>query len=244
MNTEITTYKQQDLVPTSSPAPNIASLLQGVISQGVTQENVQALDKLCDLYERMEAKNAEREFNQAFVQMQSEIPVIVATSVIPNRGKYERYEDIIRVVGPIMSKYGFAVSYDQKADDKRITVTCHLRHVSGYSVANPFSVRLGGRADSETQADCKASTTAKRNALLQALNIVIRQDIYQSDEADASIEGGTITPAQAGHLIAECEVLKVDTEKFLAFAGATSFYGISTSRYDDLIAKLNSKKSK
>jgi len=233
--------KQDSQLATTQP-PSIALMLQGVVEKGITAENAEALTTLCGLYERIEARNAERDFNAAFVSLQKQLPVIVATSVIPNRGKYEKYEDVWRVVGPLLQDNGFAVSFSQSADEKRITVTCHLRHIIGHSSQTSFSVRLGGRADSETQADCKASTTAKRNALLQALNIVIRQDIFQSDEADATMEGDTITASQAADLRALCEEVGADKPKFLAFAGAASFEEVSTSRLADLTDMLNRKR--
>lgn len=240
MSKSLTIHEPQ--LPAVAQSPSIALLLQGVIEKGVTAENTQAVSNLCDLYERLEAKNAEREFNAAFVKLQGEMPVIVASSIIPNRGKYERFEDVMRVVGPLLQQNGFAVTFEQSADDKRITVKCHLRHISGHSSTTPFSVRLGGRADSETQADCKASTTAKRNALLQALNIVIRQDIFQSDEADATMEGGTITASQAADLRSLCEEVGADKKKFLEFANAETFEAIATSRLADLTEMLNRKR--
>lgn len=217
-------------------------MLHGVIEKGVTKDNAEALTQLCTLYERMESKSAERAYNAAFAKMQSELPTIVASSIIPNRGKYERFEDVMRQIQPMLTANGFSVSFNQVPDDKRITVKCLLRHIAGHSSETSFSVRLGGRADSETQADCKASTTAKRNALLQALNIVIRQDFYQSDEADATIEGGAITEKQAAGLREFCEEVGADKKAFLQFAGAESFETISVSRYDDLVQMLERKR--
>lgn len=221
--------------------PSVGAMLQTFIEKGITAENVSALDQLCQLKERMDMRQAERDFNAAFVALQNDIPEIVATSVIPNRGKYERFEDVMHVVGPLLRRHGFSVSFDQKGDDKRVTVACNLRHIAGHSSQTSFSCRIGGRADSDTQADCKASTTAKRNALLQALNIVIRQDFYQSDEADATMEGGPITASQAADLQALCEETGSDIPKFLAFAGAKTFGEISSSRYEDLLEKLQAK---
>lgn len=223
--------------------PSVAEMLQAVIHGGITQDSVGALDKLCGLYERMEARNAEKSFAAAFVALQSEIPPITATSVIPNRGKYERFEDIMHVVGPLLNKHGFSVSFEQAADDKRIRVTCHLRHVAGHSVPTSFAVRLGGRADSDTQADCKASTTAKRNALTQALNIVIRQDCL-ADEDDARNEGGYITDDQAFELERRVKETNSDVAKFLRLAGADSFAHIASSKYDVLDTMLKTKEQR
>lgn len=220
--------------------PSVGLMLQTVIEKGVTSENVTALEQLVGLYERLEAKNAEKAFNSAFVELQNELPVIVAQSVIPNRGKYERFEDVMHVVKPLLIKNGFAVSFEQLADDKRIKVTCHLRHVGGHSQSTPFAVRLGGKADSDTQADCKASTTAKRNALLQALNIVIRQDCLQ-DEDDAHNEGGYISQQQADELRDWVSNLGADPIAFLEYASATKFEEIHINRLEALHGALRKK---
>lgn len=223
--------RESDEVAVATQQPSVAAMLQGVITTGVTAENVGAVEKLVALYERMEEKRAEREFTTAFNALQAEMPTIVASSVIPNRGKYERFEDIMRQIGPLLSKHGFAVSFEQEADDRRVKVKCNLRHVGGHSTQTAFSVRISGKADSETQADCKASTTAKRNALLQCLNIVIRQDVL-SEEHDASIEGGEITKAQADELERRVAMLNADHKKFLAWLGVKSYAEIPSGKYD------------
>jgi hypothetical protein len=139
-----------------------------------------------------------------------------------------------------LSENGFTVAFSQEADDKRITVTCHLRHIEGHSATTAFSVRVGGKADSETQADCKASTTAKRNALLQALNIVIRQDCL-SDENDPHNEGGAVTPAQATELEHRVKMVNGDVPAFLRCAGAETFATIMSGKYQMLNGMLAKK---
>src|SRR6266404_4499768 len=56
--------------------PSIGLMLQKFIESGITTENVAAFEKLCDIRERMDDKQAEREFNKAFAKLQSELPVI------------------------------------------------------------------------------------------------------------------------------------------------------------------------
>jgi hypothetical protein len=203
--------------------------------------DVGKMEKLLEMAERMDAKRAEQEFNRAFAMLQSEMPVIVAKTEIKNRGKYEKFEDIMEVVGPLLKRNGFAISFDQAGDDKRITVTCTLRHIGGHSHKNPFSVRIGVAADSNTQADCKVSTTARRNALLQALNIVVRQDCMTREEDDATLEGDpsvTVTPAQADELEHRVAMANRDKVRFLKTAGAATFRTIPASKYNELDAML------
>jgi hypothetical protein len=220
-------------------------MMQAVIEKGVTADNVVALERLVDLYERMQTRDAEKQFNAAFVKLQSELPVIVASSEIPNRGRYERFEDVMRQIGDPLKSNGFSVSFTQDTKDNRVTVTCHLRHIGGHAQANSFTVRAGGKADSDTQSDCKASTTAKRNALLQALNIVIRQDVFQDEEGnDASIEGGPIDWSQVSFLKDLCKEVNADVPAFLKFAGVAAFEAIPSARYAELVRALEKKKAK
>lgn len=240
--------ESEALVPVSQqplvrPSPSVGDMLQAMIEKGVTSENVAALEAMVKLHERMQERDAEKAFTSAFVALQSELPTIVASTPIPNRGKYERFEDVMRVVGPLLQKHGFSVSFSMDFKENRVLETCHLKHVAGHSQSNTFAVRTGGKADSETQADCKAATTAKRNALLNALNIVIRQDCLSSED-DAAIEGGPITPEQADELERRVALTNSNREAFLRVAGAKSFKEIPSGKYvilDDLLHRKESR---
>lgn len=225
------------------PVPSVGQMLSTVIAKGVTNENVAILEKMMDLYERVQLKEAEKQFNASFCALQNELPVIVASSIIPNRGKYEKFEDVMRVVSPLLIKHGFSVSFTMDAKENRITETCHLRHIGGHSQSNSFSVRAG-KADSETQADCKAATTAKRNALLNCLNIVVRQDALQSEDSDASIEGGYISWDQVAFLKEQVAATGGNEASFLALAGCDKFEEITTGRYPVLVNALAMKAKK
>ena len=93
--------------------PSVALMLQEVIKGGITAENVSALEALVGLYDRMQAKNAEREFNQAFAKLQSELRSVNATRTVPNKDGSPRYrfapfEDIMEEVQPVLvAKFGF-----------------------------------------------------------------------------------------------------------------------------------------
>lgn len=226
----------------AAPVPSVGQMLQTVIAKGVTNENVAILEKMMDLYERMEDKASEKQFNAAFCALQSELPVIVASSIIPNRGKYEKFEDVMRVVGPLLVNHGFSVSFTMDFKENRILETCHLRHVAGHAQSNSFAVR-SGKADSDTQADCKAATTAKRNALLNCLNIVVRQDALQNED-DASLEGSPISWEQVAYLKEQVLATGGNESSFLTLAGCATFEEITTGRYPVLVNALSMKAKK
>lgn len=214
---------------------SIEQVFRAVIEKQVSPENIAVMKELL-------AMAAERKFAAAFVALQSDLPVIVASTVIPNRGKYEKFEDVMSVIGPLLTRHGFTVSFSMDFKENRILETCHLTH-GGHTRSNSFAVR-SGKADSETQSDCKAATTAKRNALLNALNIVIRQDCL-SDESDVRNEGAPITREQAEELAHRVAMTNSNKEAFLKFAGAKDFASIMDSKYsilDSFLAKKERRK--
>jgi hypothetical protein len=221
--------------------PSPLGMMQAVIDKGVTPDNMVALEKLVDLYERMQDRDAEKAFNAAFVGLQQEMPTIVATTEIPNRGKYERFEDVMRVVGPLLAKHNFSVSFSMDVKENRVVETCHLRHAGGHSQSNSFAVRTG-KADSETQADCKAATTAKRNALLNCLNIVIRQDVYQAEEGDASLEGSVLPFEKVQYLREQVAEVGFKEANFLALAGVDAYEKITSGKYSVLVNAIEMKR--
>lgn len=223
--------------------PSVPMMLQTMIERGVTADNAEAMTQLMALHERMQDREAERQFNAAFAKLQSELPVIVASSVIPNRGKYERFEDVMKQIQPHLTANGFSVSFSQSFTDVRIIETCHLSHSGGHSRPNSFGVRLGGKADSETQADCKAATTAKRNALLNALNIVIRQDCLTDEHDPTMSDDKTVTKEQAEEIRRLVKVGRFNEGDTLAWLDAKTFESIAANRYDDAVGYLKPKKS-
>jgi len=238
MSLELTTTGKAELAA-PLPPPNVGEILAAVVRGGVTEQNVAAVGEVVKLYERMQAREAEREFNRAFVQLQKELPTIVAETVIPNRGKYARFEDVMKQIAPALERNGFSVAFSNGNTDGKVTETCHLRHVGGHSTSTSFTVRVG-RADTEAQADTKAATTAKRKALQDALNIVIRQDCL-NDEHDARLEAGPITYAQSDDIERRVKLLNIDAQKFLKWAGAPAFAAISSSRLPQITAWLEQK---
>lgn len=244
---------ENQIATTTGVEPSIGLMLQKVIDRGVTTENVAALEKLCDLYERVEAKKSERLFNEAFTKLQSELPNVAATKPVPNRDGTVRYvfapyESIMEVVKPLLVKNGFSVSFDSRFGDGRLTVICTLAHVDGHSRKNEFAVRIGGGppGSSETQADGAAKTYAKRGALSDALNIVVDKD------DDARLIGKPIGMALAADLRDRVEAVGADEQAFLKYAGVAcknpatldDYIEIPDDRYDSLDELLKKKEGR
>ncbi len=204
------------------PALSTLSLIGRIADSGITPQTIEVMERMLAMREREEAKESARAFSDSLSAFQGDMPELVAQTEIPKRGKYERFEDIMHVARPLLVKHGFSVSFRQEVTGDRITAVCKLSHRAGHSVENSFSVRVANKADTPTQSDCMASTTSKRNALIQALNIVIRQDCID-DEGDARNIGAFITAEKASELRQRCETAGMKIETVLAMCQAESF---------------------
>ncbi len=232
-----------------SGEPSVALMLQGMLESvqksKATPETVEVLKGMMDLYERDQARNAEREFNQAFAKLQSELSSVNATRQVPNkdgsvRYRFAPYEDIMETVKPVLIANGFAISFTTRLmEGGRIVSICTLRHVGGFSQSNEFAVRIGGGPPgaTETQADGAAKTYAKRGALCDALNIVVEHD------DDARMIGKPIHVSLAEDIEARVREVGADREAFLKYAGAKDFSEISDERWPALDELLKRKEA-
>ena len=227
---------------------SIPGMLQQFIAQGVTTENVAAFEKLVALYERMQDKDAEKQFAQAFTKMQSEMPVILALKAVPNKDGSTRYhfapyESIMEQVKPLLEKHGFTVTFSMGFNEGRVIQTCTLQHIGGHSRSNQFMARVGNGppGSSEAQGDGAASTYAKRFALCNALNIICEADT-DAGKLDARNEGAPISWDQVCFLKEQVRETGSNEAAFLKYAGVTKYEEISANRYDSLLSALETKK--
>ncbi len=229
---------------TESPEPSVALMLQKVIDGGITADNVSALEALVGLYDRMQAKNAEREFAAALIDLQGETSSVQATKAVDEkpdgtvRYRFAPYQEIMRTVKPMLSRYGFSVTFDTEHNGDRLTSICTLMHRSGHSRQNRFSVRYSGPpGTSPAQGDMSTKSYAKRGALCDCLNIVVEHD------DDARMIGQPIGTALAEDLEARVKAVGADREAFLKCAGASKFEDISDEKWKMLDAMLKRKEA-
>lgn len=232
-----------------SAPPTVLEMIDAMVKRGVTSESVAALTELNKLHEAIEDRQAEKDFNTAFVKLQADIPRIKATKPVPNndgtvRYKFAPYEELMSQVQPLLQKHGFAVSFSSDVKEGRFIEICTLAHVAGHSKTNQFAVRIGSGPPkaTETQADGAAATYAKRYALCNALNIVISA---LDDDAAAIGPTETITQEQAESLRERVHATGSDETAFLKFAHQSKdikpYEQIPAKRYSELDKNLRRK---
>jgi hypothetical protein len=243
----------QQLTVVPSQEPSLGSVLQAVLDGGITEGNIATVRAICELKERMQAREAQMEFSAALAALQAATGTIVAQSIVKNkdgtvRYKYAKIEQIMQQARPHLIANGFSHSFDTVLESEgRITAIFKLTHKSGHSDSNRCTVRTSrGQGTNDSQDDMGVRTYAKRGALCDGLGIVISQDNDGAD--DHRMLGEMVDQDTADELRQGVKDSGRNEEAFLIYAGGVKcFEQISVSRVPDLrefLAKANRLKAK
>ena len=170
----IAKVKTQEVLQVQEPQNPIFNMLQlAMVSSDVDLEK---MEKIMQMADRHEEKIAFKAYNRDMALMQGEIPPIEFNSQIKVSGQvrsnYTNYEGIMKVVQPILSKFGFSVSFNPVSKDNLLTVDCMISHRDGHietsSLSLPFDT---SGSKNNVQAIGSSMSYAKRYALCLKLNI-------------------------------------------------------------------------
>lgn len=135
--------------------------------------DVDKLERLIQMQERILTHQARAAFNTAFAAMQGEIPAIEERGKT-DRGRYATLEDIVEVVRPILQRHGFTLSHRTEwPDPKSVRVIGILRHRDGHEVTSEFlSMADTSGSKNAIQALGSAVSYGRRYTSKDLLNIV------------------------------------------------------------------------
>lgn len=208
------------------------------------QVDVTKLTALVELKERIDAKQAEIEFNQDYAAASLEMPHILKNGVIDMGAKgkipFARYEDLDRAIRPIEAKYGFSRLFLTAPSERDgILMTVKLLHRSGHSqTSSRFMPPDPGPGRNNMQAIGSASSYAKRYLTLDVWNVVTDG---QDDDANST---ESLTADQVMHVYDMLNALELNTagiKAFLKFAKSESVEQIQRHRYEEIMVRLKEK---
>ena len=176
MSKELAKAEETNVI--QSPA-NDASSLMDVINRAATDPNVDVdkMERLLGMYERISERNAKVAFHAALAEMQPELPVITERGEIRHGknliSKYALWEDINRAIRPVLQKYGFALSFRVGRSSELVTVTAILSHCEGHSEDTTIELdRDTSGSKNMVQAVGSSVSYGKRYAAEAVLNII------------------------------------------------------------------------
>lgn len=145
MSEQVVTIEQDQKMSVMAPQDQHMQLIQLAVQEGA---DIEKLEKLMDLQDRFEAKNARKAFFNALSKFQSELPVIkkqgLASFDHRNGGgntsyTYAKLEDIAKAIKPLLSANGLSYRYEQQSDQQCLTIVCIVTHEEGHEERTQMS---------------------------------------------------------------------------------------------------------
>jgi len=190
--------------------------LMSVIARAASDPNtdVDKLERLLGMYERITERDAKAAYNQALAEMQPKLPVIDERGGIKNnsgvvQSTYAKWEDINDAIRPFLHEYGFALSFRTGlAHDGKITVTGVLSHAAGHQEETTVTLPHDSSGNKNAvQAVGSSTSYGKRYAAISLLNITSRAPGDRDDDGQA---GGTSAICQ--HAISDINMAETTAD--------------------------------
>lgn len=159
-------------------ASESASLME-VINRAATDPNVDVdkMERLLGMYERISERNARVAFHSALAEMQPKLPVITERGEIRHDkkliSKYALWEDINEAIRPTLQAHGFALSFRVGRNDQNgVTITAILSHREGHSEETTLTLETDkSGSKNAVQAVGSSIHYGQRYAAIALLNI-------------------------------------------------------------------------
>lgn len=167
--------------------------------------DVDKLQKLIEMKERILRFNAKAQFEAAFAVMQGELPIIdekgriVVDGVV--RSTFGKHEDIQTACKPICARFGFSIRHKNKRlESGKLLITGVLSHRGGHSEEDEFECPpdTSGKKN-EIQSLGSTREYGRRYTTISLLNIVTRgvdndgQEPKEAPEAPVGFEAWCAT---------------------------------------------------
>ena len=185
---EVTTRPPAPAQPMQQDNSEAAKLTRAIIAAAKNPEiQMDKMERLLDLHERITAKEAEQQFNTAMVGAQSQMGRIAADAVNPQtRSQYASYAQLDRHLRPLYTSYGFFVR-----------VVCYVAHIGGHTRTYHCDIPAdgkgakGGDVMTRTHAVGSGKSYGKRYLLKDIFNVAVGED---DDDGNAASPPGTAPP--------------------------------------------------
>ena len=207
--------------------------------------DVDKLERLMLLQERILARNAKSAYNAALAEMQQKLPTITERGEIrihdKVQSKFARFEDIVEAITPILGAHGFALSFRIGRDTDRQTVTGILSHREGHQEETTISLPVDASGSKNSVQSVGSSMSYGRRYVTQAL-----LNLVSSGEDDDGEGGndGLISADQKLELVALMQETGADTGKYLKYLNVESLDQIKAANFGRAKSALEAKRAK
>lgn len=232
-----------------APQASDASAIISVIERAATNPDVDVdkMERLLDMQERILNRNAQMAFNAAMTAAQSEMRRVSTDATNPQtRSQYATYPALDKALRQVYTKHGFSLSFDTGENPPAgyVRVVCHVSHSEGFSRAYHADMPadgLGAKGNAvmtKTHATGSAMSYGMRYLLKMIFNVAIGEDDDDGNTAAAP----RVSDDQAANINALIEEVGADKAAFLKYMQAESVDRIRADEYSRAIAALEKKR--
>lgn len=138
--------------------------------------DINKLEKLWDMQQQAQDREAAKAYNRDMAALQSEMPVITKSGEIAVNGvvrsKYARFEDIVQAIQPLLDKHGFSVSFKTEFMQGFLQIEGAVSHREGHKESTKMTLPFDDSGSkNKVQAIGSSVSYGKRYVLCMLLNI-------------------------------------------------------------------------
>lgn len=210
--------------------------------------DVEKLERLMSLYERVNASSAEQSYHEAMNMAQSEMgPVAVDATNPQTKSKYASYPALDKALRPIYTRHGFSLSYDTGDSPKpdHVRVLVRVAHRDGHKEVHHADMPAdgmgakGGAVMTKTHATGAAFSYGQRYLLKLVFNISTGE---ADDDGNGATVTATITEDQVAELVALMEDVGADRDRFLNYLRVDTLSHLPANRMEAAVKALEAKR--
>lgn len=215
-----------------------------LIQTAVTAGNIELAERMLAMQERVQARNAEAEFNIAMTECQSQMRRIAAdANNKQTNSKYATYGKLDAVLRPIYTAQGFSLSFSDADSPKaeHVRVVCIVRHRSGHKETHYKDMPAdgkgakGGDVMTKTHAAGAAQSYGMRYLLKGIFNVAIGEE-----DTDGNMPGDMLTLDQITELTDLAKEKDVNQKRFYEYMQVTCLAEVRAKDYQKAKAAINS----
>ena len=204
--------------------------------------DIDKMERLLQMHERMVANQNEAAFNNAMTEAQSEMRRVAADARNPQtHSEYASYAAIDKALRPIYTKHRFALSFDtgEGAPAEHVRVVCNVSHGDGHSKSYHIDMpsdgkgAKGGDVMTKTHAVGAGMSYGMRYLLKMIFNVAIGEDDNDGNEA---VE--FITEDQSANIESLIEEVDAEKNRFLNWCKSPSIDQIAVGKYARCVNRL------
>lgn len=227
--------------------------LMAMIGRMATDPNadIDKMERLMAMKERIEAEAARRLFNEAMTACQRDMPAILKGKKNNQTGsKYAELEHINDAITPIYTRHGFSLSFDtvQSTREDWVNVRCRVRHSGGYTEESTYETpydNTGMRGEvnkTVTHGLASGVSYARRYITIMVFNLTLKGE--DNDGNGGGKKVAFITEQQQAAMQEWIDVTKSDKVAFLQNFGAESLQTFPAGRANEAFALFKAKAKK